>query len=186
MSEFEELLQKIAAVLEKTKIPYIVTGGAAVVTWGKPRFTADIDISVELQSEHIDPLVRELRSTLGSTAYIDEQMIRKEWSRRGEFNVIHPESGLKVDFFVRYNDAFEKGRLERARVCEVGGQKVRFISPEDLILVKLRWYQDSESTRHLEDARSVVAIQGERLDRDYIRRWAAEQGTSDLLEKIEL
>lgn len=184
MSEFEELLAKTAAVLEKLKIPYIVTGGAAVAMWGKPRFTADIDIAVELQEGHIVPLARELRSVLGDTAYIDEEMMRTEQARSGEFNVIHPESGLKVDFFPRARSAFEEQRFARAAVKRIGGQAVRFISPEDLILIKLLWYKESASTRHLEDAQSIVAVQNEALDREYLQQWAARLGITDLVESV--
>lgn len=39
-----KLLIKIAKILKELKIPYLVTGGVAVLIWGRPRFTADIDI----------------------------------------------------------------------------------------------------------------------------------------------
>ena len=184
MSEFEELLIKIASVLEKLYIPYIVTGGAAVVLWGKPRFTADIDIALKLKETKIVPLVAELRKTLGETAYIDEHMIRTEQARKGEFNIIQPESGLKVDFFIKGDDAFEKKRIERGVTKKIGNQDVRFISPEDLILIKLLWYRESESTRHLEDIRSILTIQGENLDYLYLEQWAKRQGVGEVLEKL--
>jgi|SRR3989344_703790 len=184
MSEFEELLTKVAAVLEKLSIPYIITGGAAIVFWGRPRFTADIDIVVELYDTKIMPLITGLRTALGKEAYIDEKMVRAEQKRSGEFNVIHPQSGLKVDFFVKGNNPFEKKRLERTVVKKIGGQPIRFISPEDLILIKLSWHKDTLSTKHLEDAQSIIAIQGEKLDMQYLKQWAEQQGTSDLLNKI--
>src|SRR3989344_5657196 len=181
MSEFEELLTRVAGVLERLKIPYIITGGAGVVFWGRPRFTADIDIVVELLETNIKPLVHELRHTLGEEAYIDEAMIHTEQKRHGEFNIIHPQSGLKVDFFVRGKDPFEKQRLKRGVSKSIGTQHVRFISPEDLILIKLSWYKESESTKHLEDAQSIIAIQGDKLDKQYLNEWAERQGTGDLL-----
>src|SRR3989338_11533937 len=114
MNEFEKLLTKTASVLEKLGIEYIVTGGSAVVYWGRPRFTADIDIAIELEETDIKSLVRELRKELGEDTYIDEGMIRTEQRRRGEFNIIHPQSGLKVDFFVQGEELFEKKRIARA------------------------------------------------------------------------
>lgn len=184
MSEFEELLIKVASVLEQLHIPYIVTGGAAVVLWGKPRFTADIDIVIELDTTHIAPFITEMRKALGKTAYIDESMIRAEQARKGEFNIIQPESGLKVDFFVRGGDVYEKKRIERGVVKQIGTQNVRFISPEDLILIKLLWYKESESTRHLEDAESILSIQRDSLDYEYLAQWAKRQGVAALLKKL--
>jgi len=44
--EQEELLIKIAGILEELNIPYAVTGGIAVSVWGRTRFTADIDMAI--------------------------------------------------------------------------------------------------------------------------------------------
>ncbi len=43
-----QLLVSITKTLKYLNIPYLVTGGIAVLVWGRPRFTADIDIVVEL------------------------------------------------------------------------------------------------------------------------------------------
>jgi len=45
------LLVNIAKILERLKIPYMVTGGMAVFIWGRPRFTADIDMVIEFKLE---------------------------------------------------------------------------------------------------------------------------------------
>ena len=51
--EIEDLLKKIAEIFDELKIPYAITGGMAVSVWGRPRFTADIDIIVELLPKNI-------------------------------------------------------------------------------------------------------------------------------------
>ena len=75
-------------------------------------------------------------------------------------------------------------RSERGVTKKIGNQDVRFISPEDLILIKLLWYRESESTRHLEDIRSILTIQGENLDYLYLEQWAKRQGVGEVLEKL--
>jgi len=184
MTEFEKLLVTTTGILKKLEIDYIVTGGAAVVYWGRPRFTADIDIVVELKNVHIGPLVRELRKALGRAAYIDEDMIRSEQSRGGEFNVIQPGSGLKIDFFIVGKDPFEKARFSRAKTKKIGRQTVRFISPEDLILIKLLWHKEGGPAKQLEDIRSIIVIQGGKLDKTYLKKWAERQSTIDILNQI--
>lgn len=72
--------------------------------------------------------------------------------------------------------------LKRAVKKEVWGQKIYFISPEDLILIKLKWYQDSNSTRHLEDVESILKIS--KVDLKYIKKWAKEQKTLNILEWV--
>jgi uncharacterized NAD-dependent epimerase/dehydratase family protein len=41
---FQRLLKKIAASLDKNRIPYMVIGGQAVLLYGEPRLTKDVDI----------------------------------------------------------------------------------------------------------------------------------------------
>lgn len=171
------LLVKIAKILEQLKIPYLVTGGMAVLIWGRPRFTADIDIVIEFKAKDISGFVASL-SKLGEASYIDRNMIEDALARKGEFNFIHGDTGIKVDFWVLdKSDIFELHRLKR-RICKnLLGQKVYFISPEDLILSKLRWHKQSGgSTRHLEDIESIIKIFGKKLDMKFLEKWARKQG----------
>ena len=38
-SDPRDLLINVAEILKRLKIPYLVTGGMAVMIWGRPRFT---------------------------------------------------------------------------------------------------------------------------------------------------
>lgn len=93
----EQLLCKIAKILETFKIIYAVTGGFAVAVWGKPRFTADIDIIVELVLQNIKPLAKAFLST-DKDVYASEEGMRDALEHKGEFNFVHLQGGLKVDF----------------------------------------------------------------------------------------
>lgn len=177
------LLAQIARILDQSGVGYAVTGGVAVFVWGKPRFTADIDIVVQLKAESVDHLARVLRS-LSEASYVSEEMMRHALARKGEFNFIDGASGVKVDFWVLdNNDPFAKSQLSRRVSREVLGEKVFFVSPEDLILSKLRWHQAGGSVRQLEDIESVMRIQ-KKLDMRYLRRWATVQGTSEILQSL--
>ena len=178
--EIEDLLIKIAEILDKLKIPYIITGGMAVSVWGRPRFTADIDIVVELLEKNINLLAKELLD-VDKDVYVSEEAMREALETKGEFNFIHPQSRLKVDFWVA-KDSFNKQEIKRAIIKEIDGKKVSFASPEDLILSKLLWYQISESTRQLEDIESVLKIS--KVDIDYIKNTAGKQGTLEILENL--
>lgn len=178
--EIEDLLIKIAGILDKLKIPYIITGGMAVSVWGRTRYTADIDIVVELLEKNINLLAKELLN-VDKDVYVSEEAMREALEIKGEFNFIHPQSQLKVDFWV-VKDNFNKLEIKRAIVKKIGGKKVNFVSPEDLILSKLLWYQLSESTRQLEDIDSVFKIS--KVDMTYIRKTAGKQGTLEILENL--
>lgn len=177
------LLIKIAKIFSQLNIPYIITGGIAVLIWGRPRFTADIDIVIELQPEKIDALEKALLE-LGRAGYVDKEAMRQALERRGEFNFIDGETGVKVDFWIEKGTKLDLLRFKRKKTKIIRGQRVYFISPEDLILSKLEWYQKSYSTRHLEDIESIIKISGEKLEMRYLKRWAKKLGISKILSKL--
>lgn len=181
--DFENLIVKIAKILNKLGISYFITGGYAVAVWGRLRATFDIDVVIEMFHPQVDRFAKEMRS-LGKAVYVDEDTMREALVQGGEFNVIHPESGIKIDFFVAGTGQRGKQELSRARAQTIKGQEVFFISPEDLILSKLRWYQQGGGERHLEDAQSVIKKSSELLDHEYLKVQIVKQSLSELWEKI--
>jgi len=179
----EELLVKISEILDNLKIPYAVTGGFAISVWGKPRYTADIDIIVELVEKNIKPLAKNLLS-IDKDVYADEDMIKDALIHKSEFNFIHPDTGLKVDFFVMADNSYNKLKLKRAVLRDMYGAKSYFVSPEDLVLSKLLWSKESDSWKQKEDIKTVLENPKIKLDFKYIKKWAERQGTLDILEKI--
>lgn len=179
---FHQLIIKIARILEDLNIQYAVTGGYAVSVLGRPRATFDIDIVIELFEPKVPVLAKALK-TLSSISELDEAMADDACKREGEFNYIYVESNIKVDFWVTKKNPISQLEIKRRIKKRIDGQEIFFVSPEDLILSKLRWYQETESTRQLEDIESVVKIQ-EKLDWKYIRKWAREQETLEVLDKL--
>jgi len=178
--EIEDLLVKIAKILDKLKIPYIITGGMAVSVWGRPRFTADIDIVVEILPKNINLLGKELLA-VDKDVYVSREAMQEALERKGEFNFIHPQSQLKVDFWVIKN-AFNKQEIKRAITKDIFGYKISFVSPEDLILSKLLWSKESYSEKQLEDVKSVLRIS--KVDIKYLKFWATKQGTINTLNEL--
>lgn len=181
--EHEKLLKKITQILDNLNIQYFVIGGLAVAAWGRLRATFDIDMVIQLIEPQVGHLAKSLRE-LSRFSYIDEQMIKQAIQRKGEFNFIDGETGLKVDFWIAKKDEHTLLRLKRKIAKNIGNQKIYFISPEDLILSKLEFYKISESSRHLEDAESVLKISGEKLDMKYLNQWAEKLGVLEILNKL--
>lgn len=177
------LLVRIAQILENLNIPYFVTGGMAVLVWGRPRFTADIDILVELENKNVGRLERALLA-LGEAGYVDKDTMEEALSREGEFNFIDGVTGVKVDFWILKKNSFDVLRMKRRVVQNIMNQKVYFISPEDLILNKLTWYGESGSSRHLEDVESVFKISGRKLDKKYLKLWGKKLGVAEVLSNL--
>src|SRR3972149_8729967 len=159
MENYPELknLIGIAKVLDELKIPYYVTGGFAVSIYGRPRFTADIDIIIKMSHLKKDDFAKNLQAVFPK-GYIDKDQIDSALARHSEFNIIDPVSGLKIDFWIAKDNEFEKECFKNSK-NENLGYKVKFISPEDLIISKLIWFKESQSTRQLEDIKSIHDIQ---------------------------
>lgn len=177
--ELKRFVKDLAAKLQAAGIDYCITGGYAVSVWGSPRSTLDIDLITSLKPGQVSLLIKTISP--GKGAYLDEEAIKEAVSTGGEFNYIPAETGLKVDFWVMTSkNKTGIDELKRKRRVLFEGQEIFFISPEDLILSKLRWARMSASTRHAEDIRSVLSGSSE-LDLEYLKREAAAQGlTADL------
>lgn len=176
------LLVKVAKILHQLNISYVVTGGMAVFVWGRPRFTADIDIVIELKPDHINALAEAL-GALGQAGYVDVPMMRRALLHHGEFNFIDGVSGIKVDFFVAGKNSFDEAKFKNRRQEKVLGTSVYFISPEDLILSKLLWQKESGSEIQLRDVESILKMQ-KRLDWKYLQKWATIHSTYKILESL--
>lgn len=54
----EKLIKKVAQRLDEDKIPYMLIGGQAVLLYGRPRLTQDIDITLGIDTDKFHrPLV---------------------------------------------------------------------------------------------------------------------------------
>ena len=184
MNKYPELenLAQIAKILDELKIPYYVTGGFAVSQYGRTRFTADIDIVIKMRQPDIDVFADKFKRIFPQ-GYIDRDLIEQALRYKSEFNVIDPESGLKIDLFITKDNEFEQSCFRRA-VKKNYDYDIKFISPEDLIISKLLWFRESESTRQLEDIASVIDIQ-QNLDQKYIDKWIKELGLEEEWQKVK-
>ncbi len=179
----EELLIKISEILHSLKITYAITGGYAVSVWGQPRYTADVDIIVELTEKNIKPLARELLA-IEKNVYVDEEVMRDALINSGEFNFIEPDFGLKIDFFVQANTPYNALKFKRAIPRDIFGHQIYFVSPEDLILSKLLWARQSMSLKQFADIKTILKNDQLTLDMAYLKNWSEKHGTSEVLEDI--
>jgi hypothetical protein len=180
--EQDELLRFAVGVLERLRVPYLVTGSIATVFYGEPRFTNDVDIVVDLPLDRVGELCR---SFPAGDFYVDEEAARAAVRRRGQFNVVHPASGLKLDLVVPARDDFDRSRFARAvRVRPAPDYEASFAAMEDVILKKLVFYREGGSDKHLRDVAGVLRISGDQLDVPYLEAWASRLGVADLWQAV--
>jgi len=177
---------RLLEVLDRLEIPYMVVGSGAAAIHGRPRMTRDVDLVARIEPEQIEPFVEELQSEF----YIDELQIREALRTGRSFNVIHLASSFKFDIFPASDDPYSQAQLGRRRfeassIWTREPAEFAVIAPEDLILGKLQWYRQGGevSEQQWNDVLAVLAVQRERLDLEYMRRWAAELKVAELLER---
>jgi len=176
------VLFHVADLLEAAGLDYHVGGSFASSIHGVPRTTQDIDIVVDLPPREIPALVR----SLSPDFFVQEDVVREAVRARRSFNAIHLDSGLKVDFFIRGEGAFDLEEFGRHRAQELTeNRSVPIKSPEDTVLRKLQWYRDGGeiSDRQWGDVMGILRTQGASLDHGYLRNWGAALGVGDLLER---
>ncbi|HYU57909.1 MAG TPA: nucleotidyltransferase [Actinomycetota bacterium] len=154
MSELGDALAVVKEVLERHRVPYMVIGGVAVVVWGEPRTTRDVDVTVDV-------------GTLGTGAFVDvaaetgsprpEHPL--EFAERTHVLPVRTPADVPVDF-VLATRPFEIDAIRRARLVTVEGEEAPFCGPEDLVVHKIV----SERLRDLEDVVGILRRQRDRLD----------------------
>ena len=85
-------LRLAVSVFERLGLRYLVTGSLATVFYGEPRFTNDIDIVVDLPAKRVVELCAAFPSP---EFYVSPESALRAVAKKGQFNVIHPASGLK-------------------------------------------------------------------------------------------
>jgi hypothetical protein len=181
LSEAFSVTLRVARVLEELGVPYFVGGSLASSYHGIPRATQDADLIAALRPEHVAPLVARLREEF----YVDDGRARQAIERQSSFNVIFLPTMFKVDLFVLRDEPHAREEMARRQPLPVEESTVPFASAEDTLLHKIGWYRlgGGISERQWYDALGILKVQGDRLDHDYLRRWAEELDLSELLAK---
>lgn len=178
-------LRPVVNAMVSLKASYYVTGSVASSVFGAIRATNDIDIVSDLPIEQAEKFFKMLKEQY----YIDLNSIQEAITNKRSFNVVHLESAFKLDIFVAKTTEIDRAMLDRASIVDIGTKQkpllVKFASPEDLILSKLRWYRDGGelSVQQLKDVQGILNVQPS-IDFDYLKGQAEKLGLRDLLDSV--
>jgi hypothetical protein len=176
----EDALKFLLSKLDECEIPYMITGSFASNIHGLPRATQDADVVIEAERKHLEQFL----DALGAAFYRSPEAALDALVREQMFNVIHLETGFKVDLIIRKSRPFSKMEFSRRKSAFYLGAKRWFATAEDTILAKLEWSKMSDSERQFKDALSVARIVRNSLDRVYLEKWARDLEILDLLERL--
>jgi predicted nucleotidyltransferase len=162
---FQKLLEQIAGELSAQKIPYMIIGGQAVLLYGEPRLTKDIDVTLGIGSEGLDRVLQSVENLKFNILVPEPEDFVKETMVLPTF---HEKSGIRVDFIFSFS-AYEHQAIQNAKQVKIGAQEVCFASLEDVVIHKII----AGRPRDLEDVRAVI-LKNPDYDLDYIKKWLSE------------
>ena len=158
----KRLIEKLATILEQHKIPYMIIGGQAVLLYGEPRLTKDIDITLGVGPEYLEKLLL-ISKELRLKVLVND--VQEFVNQTFVLPVLEVKSGFRVDFIFSVS-IYEKTALKRVSYVKIGKSKVRFTSIEDLIIHKII----AGRPRDIEDIKNVILINPQ-FDKDYVIKW---------------
>ena len=119
---------------------FCIIGGIALLRWGEPRFTRDVDVSLLTgfgrEEEFIGPILSAYPGRLPDAA---------EFARRNRVLLLDSPQGIPIDIALAVGGASQPLRVCSRRTC----------SAEDLIVLKLFAFR----TRDVADVETLVVRQ---------------------------
>lgn len=173
-----EVLGIVSDRLSAAGISFMLTGSFALAFYATPRMTRDLDFVVALKARDVATLI----AAFASDFYVDHDSAASAVAAERLFNLMHLESGIKVDFIVQKSTEYRQVEFARRKQVSLGGFTTWIVSCEDLILSKLVWARESASEMQRRD---IALLLAQSPDLEYIRLWAPRLGVGAILDGIK-
>lgn len=169
----------MVGALNDAGVPHMIVGGFTSNYYGIPRATKDVDIVIQLAKPQ---QLNEVEKTLGEGFAFERQITFETITGNTRHIVRIQGTPFVIELFELGKDAFQQERFSRRVSLFVPqlGQKIFLPTAEDVVVQKIRWGRP----RDLDDAKDVIAVQGDALDTTYIQHWCERHGTLERLEAI--
>jgi hypothetical protein len=154
-----ELLAALAAVLPRWGRWYVF-GAQAVIAYGVPRLSADVDVTLLLAPDEPERFARDMDAAGFSIRVTDPDFVR----RTRVMPFVHLATNMPLDV-VLAGSGLEDEFLDRARAVDIGGLVVPLIDPEDLIIAKVL----AGRPKDIDDASNLWQLRQGTLDAERIR-----------------
>lgn len=143
----------------------MIIGGQAVLLYGEPRLTRDIDITLGVSTDRLNDILSIIKEIpfnplpANLESFVNETMVLPS---------IDEKTGIRIDFIFSFTP-YETQAIKRARSVFISGCSIFFASPEDVIIHKVF----AGRPRDFEDARAII-LKNPEIDTSYIRKWLQE------------
>lgn len=173
----EEAALAFDRAMDGCGVPYVVVGGVAVMAWGRPRATRDIDVLVDLSEDDVEAFVAAVE---GEGFSVDRHALEMAFKDPAHVTVFDEDSEVHVDLNLA-RSPLEREEVAAAVTLEFEMGKLRVAPPEEVIPWKLKY----GTPRDLEDAESVYVRQQGKLDVEHLEARCRDLGVVDALRAME-
>lgn len=156
-----ERIRLVADALDAAGIPYACGGAIALNYWAEPRATRDLDVNIFLRE---DGAPRTLDALAMAGVPIQRERDLPPILRDAQVRI--PWDDMPLDLFfasVPFLDACAGRRV----TVTFAGAPLSILSAEDILICKTLFNREKDWP----DIRTIVQMQGARLDGAYIRSW---------------
>ncbi|GCE27527.1 hypothetical protein KDA_30110 [Dictyobacter alpinus] len=179
------IISDLAKTFDAFNIPWYLGGSIASSIYGMQQLAQDIDLIVDLSTQHIPLFIPSLKQH-----YIfDERAIQKAKDKKTSFSILHRNSFTKVDIILGDTCMFSSSRkpgIDRQTLDEQYPD-IPVASPYEMILFKLyRYYQDKVSCQdgmindaEWNDIMGMLKVQAPFLDFSLLDQWIEHLGIRD-------
>lgn len=177
----EKLIKRIAGALDKKEIPYMIIGGQAVLLYGTPRLTRDIDITLGVDADKFDVI-----ASLCRKLKLDMLPANPREFARDTKVLPAQDKKLKIrlDFIFSFTP-YERQALNRVKKVMLDGYAVKFASCEDVIIHKMFAGRAIDE----EDVKNILVKNKNGVDFGYIKKWLLQfsqvPGQEKILQKFD-
>ncbi len=172
-----ELLAALGDAMRARGWRWYVFGAQAVAAYGRPRLTADVDVTIEPTGAGAGEVIAALDAH-GFT------LSAEHLGKARLLPMVHVPSGFPLDLVIA-SPGLDDELLARARWLDLGGVEAPVVSVEDLVVMKVL----AGRRKDLEDVRGVLAVQEARIDlgrvRDLLGALESATGERKLLARLE-
>jgi len=128
-----DCLAALKALFRRRNIRWYLFGAHAAILFGRPRFTEDLDVTIEIDEPQLTSLLAALKRAHFRSRVEDPIAFT---SRTRVMPVFHEPTSVPVDIVIA-GDGLEREFLERVVEAAFGRLKIPVLSPTDLIISKM-------------------------------------------------
>lgn len=168
MRNIEEILKLVCEFLNGEKEVYVVVGGLAVLFYGVPRTTMDIDLIIPMDVGETRRFAEFLNE---NDFFADEEDIKTAFEEKSHATIEDKTSMVRLDIKGIYSEN-DQITLERRSKVSLADFAFFVASPEDTIANKLLFGSEQD----VKDAEGIYVRQFDNLDMAYLEKRCKKLG----------